>query len=336
MTQPLNYHYGLTPPFDRSGRVIAAGVVLILCGLMAALFAAMVPVAMMIPQPAANAQQVRPGALVVASVMYATLAAVLFGLGLGATLRRRWAQPLILILTTHWLIAGVLTLVIMAVMTPVFREIMLKGQPGTTPIPRNMVGGIIGGMLGLLAVVMIFLPGLLLLLMRGTNVQLTLQHHDHRTRWTDGVPLSLLGLSLTLLLMGVLVLTSVPTAAVPMFGRILTGMPARVLLLVVAAAFLLAAWWTYRRQMRGWWLGLAALVLPMLVALPSMFLMSIEDYQHALGTPQEQIDMLLKHERMLLLSTAAMLVILTAAMLLYMLRLRPMFSQNAAPSALPD
>jgi hypothetical protein len=54
------------------------------------------------------------GSLTTAALLYLALAAVFVTLGVGSLLPRRWVRPLVLYLSTVWLLAGVLLLVVMA------------------------------------------------------------------------------------------------------------------------------------------------------------------------------------------------------------------------------
>ena len=84
------------------------------------------------------------------------------------------------------------------------------------------------------------LPGILVLFYRGPNVRATFEAKDSSVPWTDRVPAPVLALTLLLVFAGVGALLALSYGVLPLFGTLLTGVPA-VLGILVSAALCAAA-----------------------------------------------------------------------------------------------
>jgi hypothetical protein len=121
----------------------------------------------------------------------------------------------------------------------------------------------VGVMTVFFAFIYVIVPATLLWLFRGGDVQKTLEHYDTRVRWTDAVPIPVLGLCALLMLGGLWGLMSALQGWFLAFGAILTGAPARLAALLLTAAFAVAMWLAYRLRSAGWWMAVVLfIVLP--------------------------------------------------------------------------
>ncbi len=103
-------------------------------------------------------------------------------------------------------------------------------------------------------------PGILVRFYRSPHVKATFEAKDPSLPWTDRVPAPVLALTLLFGFGAVSGLLGVAYRAFPVFGRILTGIPATLLSsLAVGALCALLAWGTYHRRPAAWW-GLGFLI----------------------------------------------------------------------------
>ena len=83
---------------------------------------------------------------------------------------------------------------------------------------------------------------------------------DPFPRWTDGVPLPVLGISLTFGMWGVATCISAIFGQLPQFGTMLVGVAAAAVLLIEGVIELLIAWATFRRSAASWWAALSCAI----------------------------------------------------------------------------
>jgi hypothetical protein len=320
MTEPLAYPSLPVLPFvNRSGFLIAAGILMLLAGVMTGCGAMMMPVALAVPEQP-GVQKVTLQQVLVALFTYAALATALIWLGVGLIKRRRWSRPLTLILATHWLILGVLTIVASIALYPVTRDMM-----ATLPnMPTEMVAVMLIIGIGMSSLFMIALPVVILWLVKSNDVLLTVEHFDPVPRWTDHCPLKILGLSITLHLAGVIFFFGTGHATLPIAGVLLRGLPAVAVILVIAALLVVAGYWVYKLQMRGWWLGLLTIIVPTLAMIPSALRIPPSDLYRAFGTPEENLVATAQHEGLIRLCFVGFLLLFAVSFAIYMLRMRPL------------
>jgi len=309
----------------RTGRLIAAGVLLLLAGCFTGCISGTMPLALLSSQlPPGQSRQLLGGL-----AMYGGLTVLLMWLGIGILLPRRWARPLTLIIATHWLILGVLTLVGMIVMLPMMRDLYSASATGP-----NIANIILTVSLVMLLVTFILWPLALLLLLRGEAVRQTVEWKDTVTRWTDGCPMNVLGLVVTLVVVALLALVAAMQPALPILGVILKQPLPLIIGIALAAVLIYAAVLAHRLRMSGWWLGLWAVILPLLAYVPNAWLIPLGDFYAASGMQRQQIEPFLKHESAMHALMAIFPLIFAVAWLIYMLRLRPTFiaAQDRSPS----
>jgi hypothetical protein len=99
-----------------------------------------------------------------------------------------------------------------------------------------------------------------------------------------------LGLSLGLGACGILALLTAVRPAVPLFGTLLTGVPAVVSLLAGAALCLWLARETYTLRMRGWWLATAFLVLVGVSTWLTLVRVQPTELFRAMGYPEDWLE----------------------------------------------
>jgi hypothetical protein len=244
------------PYKDRSTSLSIFGVLTILLGCMTGLMALLAFVG------ATHAQQLQPAAaaqpvwlLVLGVGMYAIIAAVLIGLGIGSMKAERWARALILIFCWVWLVTGILSTVMMAYLLP---RMHLAPPPNLTD-PNAQAAfqtGLYIGMFGVLGFGFIFMPAIWLLVYSGPNVKATCEARNPEPSWTDACPLPVLALSLmaTIAVPMLLLLPAVGHVAIPFCGTIATGLAGDALSLIFAAISAYMAWLLYKVRPAGWWL----------------------------------------------------------------------------------
>jgi hypothetical protein len=251
-----------TPFRNLKSRFVAVGVILIVLAAISACVGTLTPVALFIPQQSGAPQtQVKPTVrdVVVGAAVYLAAAGLGIAVGIGAIRTRRWSRPLILIGSFHWLIGGVVALVGMLVTMPGMNQEFARAQAqGAGLPPAGMMTAItlvVGGLFLLL--VGIALPAALMWVMKDPDAKLTVDYFDPTPRWTDGRSVFVLGAALTFWLLALLALMSTPAMLLTIFGKILTGAPAILLVLVYAAIFTAAGWMSWQRQMLGLVIGAA-------------------------------------------------------------------------------
>jgi hypothetical protein len=249
---------------DRRTRLLVIGIFLLLAAVICLLLGLLIPLMMYLPQvpgmPPKRAIDLVPG-----MAMYFGLAAGAIALGIGAIRVRRWIRPLILCLATIWLIAGICGVVMGAISIPQMMSVMqaASAKTGGPGIARGMAIGMAVGSLGFMSVFYILVPALLILAFRGRDVQATLEYFDPHPRWTDGVPLIVLGLSLSCMMGALGALISMPHGLFFFFGTALFGWPGRAILGILCVLLIVMGWLVYRRSMVGWWLMvISSIVLP--------------------------------------------------------------------------
>lgn len=172
-------------------RLSLAGSLVMLSGLF---LAAMGGLSLMVPPPDAAAVAANPaigsGSVTGAGVAILALAVCVLGLGFSLLLPRRWARALVVVFSWYVLATGVI-----ATIGLLFRLDGLELAPGT-PVSTGMAVG----MLVALGVPLIVFPAVLIGLLQGHAARRSVEQHDPRRRWTDLVPLPVLGLSTYLLI----------------------------------------------------------------------------------------------------------------------------------------
>jgi len=133
-----------------------------------------------------------------AALLYAGLAALFVMLGIGSIQPRRWVRPLVLYVSTLWLMAGVLLLVVMAGLVLSASRAGALLEPGAES-PDGILGSpIVLLFLGAVSLVLyLLLPAALFWFHRRPALKSALERLDPVLRWTDRCPAPVLSLSLS-------------------------------------------------------------------------------------------------------------------------------------------
>jgi hypothetical protein len=283
-----------TPPVaafkDRSTTLLVVGIFFIIAGALCGCGVLMMPMALVAPRPPNAPPPPRVSNIVIGAIVYAGLCAAFLSLGIGCVRKRRWVRPLVIVLSWIGLIGGVLGMIMWGFALPQMPAAMrASAPPGAPAPPAAMFNVIVAVMTVFFAFIYIIIPGTLLWLFRGSDVQATLEHYDPQPRWTDGVPLPVLGLAALLALGGFWALTATLQGVFPAFGVILTGAAARIMSMLLAAVFAIAAWLTVRRRPAGWWLAMLLFIIGPLAWVTTLLTHDLLDLYRAMGMTEQEL-----------------------------------------------
>lgn len=227
---------------DRSGGLIAFGILELLLAVACVFFVAMVLLAGRMRVP-----NVPPQPNLIPATLTYLVGAIVFGwLGVGSLLARRWARTLSLIAGWFWLLAGVFGGVFLVFFMPrVFATL-----PGAQPGARAFAVGCMAVGWGLF---FLLLPLALVLFYGSRNVRATCEARDPQPRWTDRCPAPVLALALMSAFAAVSFVVYSVHPTFPVFGRLWTGAPGTLLFLVGALLEAAVAWGLYRLRPAAWW-----------------------------------------------------------------------------------
>jgi hypothetical protein len=284
------------PYKDRSGGLVAFGVMTLLLGVLAGLF---VPLVFLGQAMAAKANHTPPDfSLILPAIgIYGVMAVVLVWLGIGSIKARRWARALMLIFSWSWLVMGVIAVTVMALVLPkMLASLPANAAPGQPAVPPEAMTAVLVATFVIYGVMFVVLPAIWTIFYQSRNVKLTCERRDPIPRWTDACPLPVLGLCLWLWI-SVPMLLLMPISGhgvVPFFGIFLTGLPGTVFCLVMATLWTYAGWLLFRLDSRGWWLIFIAMcVLTVSGVLTFARHDTLEMYQ-LMNYPKAQLDQIQK------------------------------------------
>ena len=235
---PVNSSVG--PYRDRRTALLIAGVLEILLGVGAWLIVGlMIFAASMVTAQGAGSK----GSMIPGIAVYGIAGLVFVMLGVGSIRARRWARALWLVVSSFWLIGGVLAAAVVA--------LLMASVAGVESI-------LLIAILSFFAVFMIGLPASLLAFYRSPHVKATCEAAAPEPCWTDGCPLPVLGaalwfasMTLTLPWMGWLY-----GGLYPFFGHFVRGAAGHGLWMVSGLLSGIATYGIYRRIHTLWLLGL--------------------------------------------------------------------------------
>ena len=286
---------------NRRVGLIVFGIALILAGAVCALFVPLVLLGGFMAQASGAGAEWRM--LVPSLTLYALLAVAFVWIGVGSLAARRWARALALILSWVWLLTGVITVGMMALLFPMMSEMLAgaaaagaasKGR-GVAPMPdEGMAAVILVITLAVMAVIFVIVPGVLVLFYRSPHVRATCEAFDPRPSWTDACPLPVLGLSLSLAFMAIFSLPSIIAygGMVPMFGTVLTGFTGIAVTGALAGLWGWCAWATWRMRIAGWWAAFLSTVLMTLSGAVTFATVDLIEIYRRAGFPEEQMQVL--------------------------------------------
>ena len=179
-------------------------------------------------------------------LVYLAIGGCLAALGVGSIRARRWSRPLALVAGWVWLAIGVVSVLMVVFLVP--PSLSASGMPAGT-------AGCAVAALGIFfSLFLVLLPALLVRFYGREDVRRTIEARDPLPGWTDRVPTVVLSIVVALVFGGAICLFSIPMSrAVPLFGMLVTGMPARLVMLAIAALSFVLAWGSWRRAPAAWW-----------------------------------------------------------------------------------
>ena len=311
---------------DRSRGLTGFGWLLIASGVGCGLLAVLLAAAARLAPAGSGAPPLRTAAFNV--FFYGALGVCFIFLGIGSIRARRWARALALVAGWCWLLTGVLALAAMAFILP--QALSAAGLPP----------GSVGCALGVAALVfllfLVALPLAVVLFYRREDVRRTTEWRNPSADWSDRVPPTVLGVVAALAFGGVVCLLSVPfLKAIPIFGSVLSGVPAALVLVAFCALSFVLAWGSWRQSPAAWW-GLVALQVFGFVNFLTLRSLDTAAYMREAGYPDEQVR---QAASMNILGSPSVLWVAAAASLAllgFLVAIRPQFrGQNAARAPIP-
>jgi hypothetical protein len=289
-------HPPVTPgPLDPefSGRrvgLIVFGIVSIVLGALSGCFGliALVPLLMPATMMPPGQPPPDPRGVAMGFVIYALVSAALIWCGIGSVQRRRWVRPMLLIIAWTWLLTGIATTVIVALSMNNLDIAMRAANPSVPPMPAGVKTMLYVFTLAFSTFVFVVVPLVLVIFYQPTRTRLALEADDPQMRWTDRVPLPVLGLSVGLGMAAVSVLFGLAYNVIPVFGKLVIGAPAVAIILAMAALCAWLAVETYRLRWIGWWGSLVFSVLLCVNGVVSMMRISMYDFYRAIDVPEDQ------------------------------------------------
>jgi hypothetical protein len=232
-----------------------------------------------------------PRMMVPILLFYLATAVLFFWLGTGSILCRKWARALTLVLAWPWLVLGVISVPITVI---TMRQVFAAGLPQGQAIPPGMLKFILAIQIVFLSLFFIALPAALILFYGSLNVKATCEVRDPVRRWTDGVPLPVLGVTVITFFGGVLMpfYSFAFHGVMPVFGTILSGIPGILVSTAIAALWIWIAVLWYKRKILGWWLLLGMILLFGISGVFTFSRIDIIDLYRKMGYPEPQIDLI--------------------------------------------
>lgn len=323
---------------DRSTGLMMFGVFQIILGLLAALMVPFVALGAFIARLGPGGAM-RPGQYVSGMASYAFIAAVLLTLGVGSALTKRWARALTLVTSWYWLIMGALITVLLTAMLPVaMRSALEQAQQNTGGAPAADISN--GVMAVVLTLMIVFAAFFLLAVPIGfivfysrADVAETCRRRDPVERWTDRVPLPVLGASVVLFMGSLyLLVMGITTPVFPFFGKYLHGIAGAACFLAVAALDIYLAVAIFRLKLSGWWLAILTLPVRLLSMALTYARADLMQAYSKMGWSDEQLKML--NSNPMLRGHVALWWSLLSLLIFfgYLLWLKRYFHAPAAPS----
>ncbi len=244
-----------TPPVpykSRRGWLIAFGVVEILFGsLIVLVLLAILRFSGNLPQQAPMSPA---GFRIFAVVFYGCMAAVFLAIGVGSTRCKNWARIAMLAVSALWLGAGVLATLLVLLLIPR----IMQQQGGIPSEARHTAVVLVNAIMGF---IMVFMPAVFLFFYSRKSVKATCLSHSAgevpaaaRPSSKAPVPLIILAILQGLSVFAIFGLLMVRATIV--FGAVVRGPMAFLLVLAYSCLGGCAAWLIYRRRFIGWTIAL--------------------------------------------------------------------------------
>jgi len=241
---------------DRSGGLKAFGVVLIILGAFDLL---MIPTALMgsiMARSMGGGQSTGYWAfsLSVNILTYLFLGGIFLWTGIDSIRHKRWVRPVLLSIGWVWLLLGIMTTALIFIVIP---RMMGYFMPPEATVPLSIINIVIVISGTVSFIFMVLLPGLLIWFYSKKEVKYTLETNDSNPAWTDACPAPVLALSL---FYGVSAALAIPASFMGVtyaFGRLITGLPAVLIILSSAIIAVYLCYGFYKLDLRAWWTSIA-------------------------------------------------------------------------------
>ncbi len=246
---------------DRRRWVVSVGILQVFLGLICAFFSLLLPLlSLVIPSSPPDASVWAGSNLVANVLLLIILGSALIWLGIGAIRIRRWARDLMFLGSLIWLITGLVSLALLAIL--IQQSDLRIGDIGQSPLGEGAVTAAIILIGIILTFVYVIIPGVFALFYGGSDVRKTFEAFDPTPGWTAKCPLSVLcvsqflaGAALTFMLMAIYV------GRLAFFGFAVRGIAAKIILILAALLSAYLTWAIYRMKPHAWWINLSATVL---------------------------------------------------------------------------
>ncbi len=312
------------PPYaDRSGGLVAFGILEIVLGLLCLGLVAVVLAGAVASSTFAASLPARSRPLpfhqaLLSVAIYLVAAIVFVCLGIGSILARRWARTLTLILSWFWLAGGLFGLAFLLSVGPS----LLPQVPGAPASPM----AVLGCMAVFFGLFFVLLPGVFVLFYRSPNVRATCEAKDPVLRWTDHCPAPVLAFALGLAWNALFLPLSLASSSfVPVFGFLVGGPLALLLQIALCGVCALLAWAVYQLRPAAWSVALVLWLLSLASTIVTFHDAGrLREFYEKMGLPPEQVEMVV---RMISGNLSFLVVMGTAALagLLYLLWIRRYF-----------
>ena len=275
---------------DRSGWLTAFGILEILMGGLCALFVPLTLFGQVLSARMtgsdANLRMAIPSA-----AFYAASAVALVWIGIGSMRARRWAPPLMLIVSWCWLLLGVVMVIATAFLAPTMLGTL---APPDAEMPEAFLTTFMTLAITFEAAFFVVLPGVLIAFYSSEGVRATVEARDPEPAWTDACPTQVLVVSVWTIVGGLSILL-VPftyNGALPFFGTVLSGWSGSLLAVSLSILWIYAGWAMYRLQPAGWWAALAVTLISFVSPALTFRNASLAEYYQEAGIPPDQIRMM--------------------------------------------
>lgn len=269
---------------DRSVLLAVAGSVEILTGALCAAMAVLSWLALGLSAPlAGGAPSLRTTLPVV--LLYGMLALAFVVLGVGSLRARRWACALMQAVSRVWLLSGLGTVLVGALVLPV----LVRETSAGMGVPPGFAAAATLVALAGLAITQVAVPAALWIVHRSPGVTATCRARDPRPSLLDDCPQPLLSLAVLCGLAGMsVVVVPAYNFVFPFFGRLLAGRAGVLPWLAVAVACLALAWGSCRRCPWVWWGAIAATLTAAVATVLTALAVDLSALVEALALPPAQ------------------------------------------------
>jgi len=282
------------PLKSRRGWLIAFGVIEILIACFCLLLVALMAVAVLTlshgNQPA-GAPELPTAPAIMVVVVYGGLGALFLALGVGSIKCKNWARIGTQIVSGFWLFTGLLSSLFLVFVLPS----TLERQGKVPPEQQHLMLMVLGLFM---VVVMVLLPTMLLVFyslgsVRATCLASGLGQTSTMAATTNAsgqLPISVIVLALWECLGVLAVLSLLIVRANVVFGTVVRGPAAMLLITAHAIVSGIAAWLVYRRDYLGWAISLFKTLFWTLSWGVTLLSRSLMDIYQEMGFPEEQLQ----------------------------------------------